>query len=395
MKSFIIIISIVALIALASASVIFSENRQVKIQNYLYLSGEDIQYAESTSNTTNEGYLILHPGRSYLINSTIFILGPPSKQLNRQYSLSIEAPPWLDIQPLSEIFKNGTAIFLSITPQNSSPLGVVGSLVLSANDSNLLPATVYFTVVPLSEKIVPEKSLLLTSNSSGYFLSSSFQIAYNYSVTSITASIPDAGVHISTSEKSILTSNSTGLFIKAVIRSRGIMQYNMPLQPLPLVYTIYSQAGIPLSLITDKNYTMSMEFNFSDGSVYTYTQVIPVISIGSTQVGGVISGNYSNFTIIASNQGYNQSILHGAPSNPWPVIKVKKGAYVTITIINNDTIEPHGFAINHYFDRGVAIQPGQSYTISFTADQTGNFIIYCNIPCSIHVYMIAELQVSG
>jgi hypothetical protein len=392
-KNFLIVVSIIALIGLGAAWVILLGNSQAKTQSFLYITGGGIQYAESAYNTTNEGYLVLHPGESYYLNATFIILSSVNRAASYEFfGLNTDSPTWLNLQLSSVTFTNGTKISILITPQNSSPLGSISSIIFSASNGSLTPATIYFTVVPQSEKIVPEKSFLVSVDSSDYMLSSSFLISYKNDLKAITASLPSAGIYVSTAENQSAINNSKGLYLHASVRDK--VNYTMPLQPLPIVYTLYSEAKIPSSLITKNNYTISLEFTFADGTTYNYSQTIPVINISNATGTGINQSNSAYFTIVASDQGYNQSILHGAPSNPWPVIKVKLGTSVSIRVINNDTIEPHGFAINHYFDRGVAIQPGQSYTVSFVADEAGNFIIYCNIPCSIHVYMIAELQVS-
>ncbi len=119
--------------------------------------------------------------------------------------------------------------------------------------------------------------------------------------------------------------------------------------------------------------------------------VIVVIVAGTTfAVFALHLFNLSNppseqhFTIIITNQGFNGSRTH---NDPWPVMNIKKGDSVTFHIQNNDTTEPHGFAITHYLDSGVKVGPGQSDDVSFTANQAGTFLVYCNIFCTIHVYM--------
>ncbi len=39
----------------------------------------------------------------------------------------------------------------------------------------------------------------------------------------------------------------------------------------------------------------------------------------------------------------------------------------------------------------MTIVPGQVYRVSFMADQAGSFDIYCEVYCSIHVYMQSGL----
>ncbi len=96
------------------------------------------------------------------------------------------------------------------------------------------------------------------------------------------------------------------------------------------------------------------------------------------------SSSSVNYTIIITNQGFNASKTY---AQPCPVLNVRKGQAVTIHLENIDPVETHGFAITHYRDSGVLLGPGQSKDIPFTATQTGSFLIYCNVVCSIHLYM--------
>jgi hypothetical protein len=93
------------------------------------------------------------------------------------------------------------------------------------------------------------------------------------------------------------------------------------------------------------------------------------------------------FLVIASSTGNNDSIAHGAPTKPWPILTVHEGQNVTIVVCDTD-VQPHGFQITHYYDKSeVTIVPGQVLKVSFVASQTGSFDVYCDIFCSIHVYM--------
>ena len=94
------------------------------------------------------------------------------------------------------------------------------------------------------------------------------------------------------------------------------------------------------------------------------------------------------FLIIASNLGYNDSITHGAPQKTWPIITVKQGQTVDIVVCNID-VQAHGFQITHYSDSSeVTLEPGQVLKVPpFVADRAGSFQIYCEIFCSIHIYM--------
>ncbi len=84
--------------------------------------------------------------------------------------------------------------------------------------------------------------------------------------------------------------------------------------------------------------------------------------------------------------GINGSYYHSLNAS-WPIISVRIGQTVTIHIINCASAESHGFAIAHYFDAGVSLRPGESYDLTFTAKQAGQFRVFCNIFCSIHPWM--------
>jgi len=98
--------------------------------------------------------------------------------------------------------------------------------------------------------------------------------------------------------------------------------------------------------------------------------------------------------IIADLTGFNNSIGHGAPANPWPIIHVHRGDAVRLLVCNKDMTQPHGFAITTYFDAGVTMTPGDAYKLVFTATIPGTFVVYCNIFCTIHIYMVGRLIVS-
>ena len=92
------------------------------------------------------------------------------------------------------------------------------------------------------------------------------------------------------------------------------------------------------------------------------------------------------FLIIASELGYNDSVDHVASQNvSWPLLHAQQGQNVTIVVCNTDPSQAHGFQIEEYYQTGtVAIAPGQVLRVSFIADKSGTFRIYCNIPCTVH-----------
>ena len=101
------------------------------------------------------------------------------------------------------------------------------------------------------------------------------------------------------------------------------------------------------------------------------------------------------FLIIADLSGFNDSIAHGAPLNPWPVIHVHEGDIVPILVCNEDMSQAHAFAIQTYFDAGVILAPGDAFRIVFAATVPGTFIIYCNIFCTVHAFMVGRLIISN
>lgn len=101
----------------------------------------------------------------------------------------------------------------------------------------------------------------------------------------------------------------------------------------------------------------------------------------------------NGYLIVASARGYNNSVDHGVPANSWPVINAQKGSTVTITVCNTDT-QAHGFNVTHYLDSKIeTVSPGQALTVTFVADQTGRFKIYCSIFCTVHWAMQSGLLV--
>jgi len=101
------------------------------------------------------------------------------------------------------------------------------------------------------------------------------------------------------------------------------------------------------------------------------------------------------FLIVANLDGFNDSVAHlqKSPNEPWPVIRVHEGDRVNIMVCNSDDYSPHGFAIERYLDAGVALMPHETFRVSFTADQAGNFTFYCNIFCPVHPYMLSGLLI--
>jgi heme/copper-type cytochrome/quinol oxidase subunit 2 len=116
------------------------------------------------------------------------------------------------------------------------------------------------------------------------------------------------------------------------------------------------------------------------------------------------SGATMHFTIYEADPPNKEAGMNGSywyfQDHPFtasfPIITVPKGTMVIIQIINNASSEPHGFAIDHYFNSGTTVRPHESYTLQFVANQVGTFRIYCNVFCSIHPFMQnGQLQVTS
>ena len=105
----------------------------------------------------------------------------------------------------------------------------------------------------------------------------------------------------------------------------------------------------------------------------------------------VISGASKTvyFTIIESDrgpyEGMNGSAYHVGEA--WPIMEVELGDTVIIHIISQNSQEAHGFTILHYFDPGVGLFPGGTYTVKFVANENGTFVITCLLFCAIHPFM--------
>ena len=98
--------------------------------------------------------------------------------------------------------------------------------------------------------------------------------------------------------------------------------------------------------------------------------------------------------LILDNSGLNGSIHRVSPGSASVTLTFGKGDMVSIVICNNDTVQAHGFAVSHYFDRGVTLRPGDAYKVSFVARDVGSFIIYCNVFCTVHTFMLGKLTVT-
>lgn len=74
-------------------------------------------------------------------------------------------------------------------------------------------------------------------------------------------------------------------------------------------------------------------------------------------------------------------------------LKVNAGDTVTLQLVSNDVV--HGLYVDGY-DVSVEADPGQTATLTFTADKSGSFRFRCNVTCgAMHPFMIGKLTVSN
>ena len=75
------------------------------------------------------------------------------------------------------------------------------------------------------------------------------------------------------------------------------------------------------------------------------------------------------------------------------VLNVNPGDQVTIELVSTDVV--HGLYVDGY-DVSVVADPGQTATLSFTADHSGTFRLRCSVTCgALHPFMIGKLHVGS
>jgi heme/copper-type cytochrome/quinol oxidase subunit 2 len=104
------------------------------------------------------------------------------------------------------------------------------------------------------------------------------------------------------------------------------------------------------------------------------------------------NSSHAYFLIIEGDPNSPYAGLNGSYYVPlttqWPIMYVHVGQVVSFHVINCASSEAHGFQISYYDDKSIiAVQPGESYDVTFTATQAGTFRVYCDIFCAIHATM--------
>lgn len=74
-------------------------------------------------------------------------------------------------------------------------------------------------------------------------------------------------------------------------------------------------------------------------------------------------------------------------------LQVNPGDTVTIELVSTDVV--HGLYVDGYA-LSVEADPGQTATLTFTADKPGSYRMRCNVTCgAMHPFMIGRLKVGG
>ena len=90
-------------------------------------------------------------------------------------------------------------------------------------------------------------------------------------------------------------------------------------------------------------------------------------------------------------------LMSQAPAFSMPVIKIKKGDEVTITLTNHDKVEDltHGCAIPTY-NICFIVNPQETKSVTFKADHVGAYWIYCTHFChALHLEMRSRLLIEA
>jgi nitrous-oxide reductase len=90
-------------------------------------------------------------------------------------------------------------------------------------------------------------------------------------------------------------------------------------------------------------------------------------------------------------------LMSQAPAFSMPIIKVKKGDEVTITLTNHDKVEDltHGCALPTY-NINFIVNPQETKSVTFVADHAGAFWMYCTHFChALHLEMRSRFLVEG
>jgi plastocyanin len=137
--------------------------------------------------------------------------------------------------------------------------------------------------------------------------------------------------------------------------------------------------------VTGSHQTVEAPSNTETTNTQTQTETTPPVNTNvqtNTTVTTPTTSHTDSFTITATNFTYN-------PKD----ITVKKGDTVKITLVNSNGV--HDLVVDGYNVRTNIIQGGQSQTITFVANQSGDFQYYCSVDGHRAMGMWGTLHVQG
>jgi nitrite reductase (NO-forming) len=128
-------------------------------------------------------------------------------------------------------------------------------------------------------------------------------------------------------------------------------------------------------------YTMSYPASVSPATNAPVTTVAPDAATSPATGAEAPAGTTKSLTVSASEFAFSPSTL-----------SVSKGDTVNITFTNTGKY-PHNFTISELNVASKTIQPGQSDTVTFTADKAGSFQYICSVPTHKDKGMVGTLTV--
>lgn len=112
------------------------------------------------------------------------------------------------------------------------------------------------------------------------------------------------------------------------------------------------------------------------------TSMAPEAMSGASGAGSAMVGTTKEFKVSGTEFAF-------APAT----MSVTKGDTVKVTFTNNGKY-PHNFTITDLNVQGKTIQPGESDTVTFTADKAGSFKYICSVPGHADRGMVGTLTVN-
>ncbi|HYG56921.1 MAG TPA: cupredoxin domain-containing protein [Symbiobacteriaceae bacterium] len=114
--------------------------------------------------------------------------------------------------------------------------------------------------------------------------------------------------------------------------------------------------------------------------------LVAVLSMVLTACGGGGGGATTTLDVVMGEGG--EMIFTPA------TLSVKKGDTVQVTITNKDAAQNHSFLITELNVKSKQVPPGQKETLKVTANKTGEFTFFCDVPGHKEGGMVGKLTVT-